>query len=159
MQTLKVVRHGRVRQSAAAYTSPTSIVNLVAPSMRRLDREHLVVLHLDAGKRIIAKETVSIGTLTETFACAREVFRGAIINGSHAIILVHNHPFGDSAPSTADIDTTHRLRDAGKLLGVDLLDHIIIGGDDYWSFEASAAQLAERIRTSKGFNIVTGGRK
>jgi DNA repair protein RadC len=150
MQTLKVVRHGRIQDKSVHYTSPTAVINLVSKDMRRLDREHFVVLHLDVRQNIIAKETVSIGTLNETYAHPREVFRAAVINGSHAIILVHNHPSGDPTPSKADLETTQRLDDAAEIMGIDILDHIIIGSKTHWSFKSMAALYKNIIKKQEG---------
>lgn len=94
------------------------------------DREHFVVLMLDIKWRIIGIHTISIGTLTETLVHPREVFKAAILANAHAIILGHNHPTGEPAPSIDDLDITRELIQAGEYLKIPVLDHIIIGHDD-----------------------------
>lgn len=102
--------------------------------LKRLDREHFVVLHLDARNGLIGIETVSIGTLTATIVHPREVLKAALLCNSAGFIVAHNHPSGDSAPSPEDRDTTSRLAKAGLLMGIPLLDHIIISVNSYFSF-------------------------
>lgn len=139
MQTLKLVKTGRVCQKQPVYSSILDVVARCCP-MRHLDREHFVVLHLDAENRMLAKETISIGDLTSAIIHPREVFKGAVHHGSAAIICVHNHPGGDNTPSEADISITRRLIECGELLGIKVLDHVIIGNgfssvNDYVSFQ------------------------
>ena len=90
-----------------------------------LDREAVIAIHLDALNRPLAKETISLGTLTEAVLSPREVFKGAFLANSAGIILVHNHPSGNPKPSERDIATTKRLAKAGELLGIPLVDHLI----------------------------------
>ncbi|MCE1273944.1 MAG: DNA repair protein RadC [Chlorobiales bacterium] len=97
-------------------------------------KEHLCVLFLDAKNRIIRHEIVSVGTLTASLIHPREIFKAAIRESAHAIILVHNHPSGDVQPSNADRQVTAILRQAGSLLQIELLDHVITGTDDWFSF-------------------------
>lgn len=97
------------------------------------DREHFYVLHCDVRNHLIAKELISIGTLTSSQAHPREVFKGAILNNSAGIICVHNHPSGNLTPSKDDIEITHKLRESGELLGIPLLDHIIISDRNFLS--------------------------
>ncbi|MDD2850444.1 MAG: DNA repair protein RadC [Desulfuromonadaceae bacterium] len=133
MQELKLVKIScEVRESHLMYTSPKAVYE-TCREMAALDREHFVVLHLDVKNRIIARETVSIGSLSQTIVHPREVFKAAVHNGSHSIICVHNHPSGDPSPSTDDNAITCRLRDAGELIGIKVLDHIIIGDNKYFS--------------------------
>jgi DNA repair protein RadC len=105
-------------------------------SIRSADREHFLVLALNARNVVILKETVSIGSLNANIVHPREVFRPAIINGAAALILAHNHPSGDVSPSREDLSLTQRLVDAGRLLGIDVLDHIIVSGRRYLSFRS-----------------------
>ena len=90
------------------------------------DREVFVVLHLDTRNRVVAHETTSIGSQNASLVHPREVFKAAILKGATSIILAHNHPSGDPAPSKEDIDLTHRLVEAGGLMGIQVLDHIIV---------------------------------
>jgi len=91
-----------------------------------LDREALWCLHLDTRLNLIDREMVSLGTVSGSIAHPREIFRRAIINGSSAIILVHNHPSGDVSPSIEDHAITQTIKKAGQLLQIELLDHVII---------------------------------
>lgn len=95
--------------------------------MRFLDREFFNVLMVDAKGGEIACETVSVGDLSSSITHPREVFRGAVRRGAYGVIFAHNHPSGDPSPSKTDIDTTRRLCEAGQILGIQVMDHIIIG--------------------------------
>ncbi|MBK5276279.1 MAG: DNA repair protein RadC [Desulfuromonadales bacterium] len=133
IQELKLVKIGRVSEKEVRYTNPSMIFD-ACRDMANLDREHFVVLHLDGKNSIIARETVSIGSLSQAVVHPREVFKAAVHNGSKAIICVHNHPTGDPAPSTDDIAITRRLCEAGGIIGIEVLDHIVIGDGEYMSF-------------------------
>jgi DNA repair protein RadC len=101
-------------------------------------KEHLFVLHLNTKNQIIKTELVSVGTLNAALIHPREVFKAAIKESSHAIILVHNHPSGDVEPSNADKQVTELLKKASTVIQIDLLDHIIIGKTDWFSFRESS---------------------
>jgi len=133
IQELKLVKVGKVSEKATRYTTPRLVFDACS-TMATLDREHFVVLHTDGKNRIIARETVSIGSLNQAIVHPREVFKAAIHNGSAAIICVHNHPSGDPAPSSEDFTITQRLIEAGKIIGINVLDHVIIGQNDFFSF-------------------------
>ncbi|NTW93812.1 MAG: DNA repair protein RadC [Chlorobiaceae bacterium] len=97
-------------------------------------KEHLFVLHLNTKNRIIRHEIVSVGTLNASLIHPREVFKSAIRESAHAIILVHNHPSGDVEPSNADRQVTGILKQAGAILQIELLDHVIVGKENWFSF-------------------------
>ncbi|MFA4817428.1 MAG: DNA repair protein RadC [Parcubacteria group bacterium] len=103
--------------------------------LRQNKKEHFVVFYLDTHSREIKRETISIGTLNANLIHPREVFESAIKNNAAQIIVAHNHPSGIVDPSEDDIKITKRLVDAGKLLGIDVLDHIIVGDAGYFSFK------------------------
>jgi DNA repair protein RadC len=105
--------------------SATAAVALV-PELRDLKQEHLVVLSLDGANRLIAKRTVSIGTLTNSLVHPREVFAEPITDRAAGIIIIHNHPSGNLQASGSDIEITTRLIEAGTIVGITLIDHIII---------------------------------
>jgi DNA repair protein RadC len=107
--------------------------------MENLDREHFVVLYLDRKNNVNAINTVSIGGLSSTPVHPREVFKPAILTSSAGVVLVHNHPSGDPAPSADDVNITRRLIEAGKILGIDVLDHVVIGVGRYHSMKASSS--------------------
>lgn len=95
--------------------------------LRYLDKEHFVCLFLNKQNEVINRETLSIGTLDATLVHPREVLRSAIRHGAARFIAAHNHPSGDPTPSPEDIRITKRLHEAGELVGIELVDHIIIG--------------------------------
>ena len=91
------------------------------------DREYFVILMLDVKNSIIGIHTVSVGTLNAALISPREVFKAAILANAASVILGHNHPSGDTTPSPEDLQVTDRLKKAGALLDIDVLDHVIIG--------------------------------
>ena len=99
-------------------------------------KEHLFTLNLDARRKVISKTLISIGTVNETLVHPREVFREAIKSNAVSIILVHNHPAGDTNPSVADIKLTKRLSRIGRRLGIKVLDHVIVCDTTYTSLKA-----------------------
>ena len=105
-----------------------------------MDREHFIVLLLDRKNNVTGINTVAIGSLSATVVHPREVFTPAILDKAAAIILAHNHPSGDPAPSPEDKAMTRKLVEAGKLLGIQVLDHIIVGHERAYSF-ADAGQI------------------
>lgn len=109
-----------------------------AAAIRTADREHFIALYLNSRNVVIHEETVSIGSLNANIVHPREVFRPAIVRGAAAIILVHNHPSGDVSPSKEDLSLTSRLVEAGRLIGIEVLDHIIISGHRYLSFRSES---------------------
>jgi len=100
----------------------------------KIDRECVWVLHVNSGNKIIFKELVSMGTVNASLIRPREVFRRAIIEGSAAIVIVHNHPSGDPEPSIDDITVCNKLLEAAKILDIKVLDFIVIGTNGYESF-------------------------
>ncbi|MBN2421823.1 DNA repair protein RadC [Candidatus Woesearchaeota archaeon] len=103
------------------------------PKLKDEKQEKFIVLLLDTKSRVIAEEVVSIGILDSALIHPREVFKPAIRNSASKIILVHNHPSGDPKPSQEDLVITDKIIEAGKLLGISVLDHVIIG-ERYWSW-------------------------
>jgi len=97
-------------------------------------KEHFMVMHLDTRNCVVKEEVVSIGTLNSSLIHPREVFKSAIKESANAIILVHNHPSGDPEPSPEDREITEQLMEAGEMLKIDVVDHVIIGRDSYYSF-------------------------
>lgn len=107
--------------------SASDAARLLAPEMERLKQEQLRAVLLDAGRRVMGVTTVYIGSLNVTVVRVAEVFREAIARNAASIILAHNHPSGDPTPSPADLSLTETLIEAGNLLDIPLLDHLIIG--------------------------------
>ena len=99
-----------------------------------LKKEMFLSISLDNKHRVIKEQTISVGILNKSLVHPREVFSPAVAVCAAAIIIIHNHPSCDPTPSSADINITGRLVNAGKIIGIEVLDHIIIGGDRYFSF-------------------------
>jgi len=97
-------------------------------------KEHFLSLHLDGKNRIVCLDRVSVGSLNQSIVHVREVMKSVLLSSAAAILLVHNHPSGDPSPSGEDINVTKRLKEAGELIGIRVLDHIIIGDGQYVSF-------------------------
>lgn len=115
--------------------SPADVSRLLMEEMRYYDREHFCALYLDRKGGLLVKEDVSIGGLSSSIVHAREVFKTAVKCSAASIILVHNHPSGDPSPSREDIEITRRLAEAGSIMGIEILDHLIIGHDKYCSLK------------------------
>ena len=109
---------------------------LIKEYLQGTDREHFIVVFLDARGTAIGIHTVSMGTLTESLVHAREVFKGAILANAASIICAHNHPTGAARPSEADTSVTAKLVKAGNILGIRVEDHVILGEDQYFSFRS-----------------------
>ena len=113
---------------------PVHAYNLVKDSLEFEKQEHFVVILQNAKNFFIGKHTVAIGSLTQVAVHPREVFYPAIRHKANALIAVHNHPSGDITPSPADFELTKQLIEAGKIVGIPLNDHLIIGEKGYYSF-------------------------
>jgi len=139
---LKMVREESVKYGETILKAPIEI-NTLARKVMHLDEaaeENFVIICLNTKNRIAGVHTISVGTLNSSLVHPREVFKAAILNNASAIICLHNHPSGDPEPSRDDIETTQRLVNAGNVLGVKVLDHVIIGdngglGRNYTSFK------------------------
>lgn len=115
-------------------STETAVTQLA--DIRNKKQEYFVCLTLDGANRLIAKRIITIGTLTASLVHPREVFADAITDRAASVIVAHNHPSGNLAPSPADLDTTHRLQDAAAILGITLLDHIIVTKDSWQEIKA-----------------------
>lgn len=118
-----------------AMTSPKEVCDLVMEEMRILKKEVFKAILLDVKNHVIKQLNISVGSLNSSIVHPREVFCEAVKVSSSGIIFVHNHPSGDPEPSREDIDTTERLIQAGNILGIKVLDHIIIGDGKYVSLK------------------------
>jgi len=103
--------------------------------VRGSKKEHFVVFYLDSRNQEIQREIISVGTINESLVHPREVFEGAIKNNASAIIIAHNHPSGNLEPSQADIEITKKLINAGRILDIKILDHIIVGKETWSKIE------------------------
>lgn len=122
-------------QEVYTIRSPKDAADLMMPELAHLQREHFVVLFLNTKNRVIGKETIAIGSLDSCIVSPMQVYKAAVKRSSAAIIAVHNHPSGDPTPSREDIALTERLVNAGEIMGVQLLDHLIIANENYCSLK------------------------
>ena len=133
-------RMAKEKLSRQKIDSPELVNEFLGAEMRALQKESLRVLLLDTRYHLIAAEEISRGSVNESIAHPREVFRPALLASAYAVIVVHNHPSGDPSPSSADHNLTRRLADAAELMQIKLLDHVIIGSPadesrPYFSFK------------------------
>lgn len=117
-----------------SFTSPASIADYYMEDMRHQKQEHMKLLMLNTKTMLIGESDISKGTVNASLVSPRELFIEALEKNAVSIILLHNHPSGDPTPSKEDILITRRIREAGNLIGIELLDHIIIGNNCYISF-------------------------
>lgn len=120
-------------------TSPDQAYEAIEPLLRGLDREAGVVVSVDTKHRILAVDTVSVGSVSHTFLAPREILRTVLTRGASAFFVAHNHPSGDPTPSRDDILVTKRLASAGEVVGIELLDHLVVGDLSF----VSLARLGE----------------
>ena len=121
----------------------TNLPNIVTPKdvvaqltdLRHNKKEHFIALYLNARNQLVHKETISMGTLNANLVHPREVFEPALKHSAAGIMVAHNHPSGDPKPSEDDLEITKRLVEAGKMMGVELLDHVIIATNSHFSFK------------------------
>ncbi|KAB2334079.1 RadC family protein [Bacillus mesophilum] len=140
IQVLAAVEIGR-RISNLTYEerysirSPEDGANYVMHDMRFLSQEHFVCLYLNTKNQVLSKQTVFIGSLNASIVHPREVFKEALKRSAASVICVHNHPSGDPSPSREDIEVTKRLGECGKIIGIEVLDHLIIGENKFVSLK------------------------
>ena len=115
--------------------SPESIYLYMKDILEMKTQEHIIALYLNTKGELIKRKTLFIGSLNSSLIHPREIFKYAVINSAATIILCHNHPSGDPTPSSNDIEITKVIHDSGKMMDIELLDHIIIGKEKYFSFK------------------------
>jgi len=113
------------------------VIKAVKPLIADQNKEFFIALYLNTKNGVLKKEVISIGSLSANVVHPREVFRTACILSASSIIVAHNHPSGDPAPSREDIEITKKLAEAGKMIGIELLDHVILGEDRNYGFKES----------------------
>ena len=133
-QLMEMLRRVMQNEPPRRITCPLDVYRL-SMDLASLYQEHFVVFFLNTKNRVISRKTIFIGSLNSTVVHPREVFREAIQQSSASIVCVHNHPSGDPTPSREDLEVTHRLMDAGEVIGIDVLDHVIVGRDGYVSMK------------------------
>ena len=128
--------------------NPDKIARFMSEELRSFDREVFCILNLTTDAKVINMNIVSMGTLNASLVSAREVFKSSILSNAASIIAVHNHPSGNLYPSQNDMLITNKLMQAGELLGIELLDHIIVGGGkgEYYSFHTHNLLLDKELQ-------------
>lgn len=115
--------------------SPKDILNMnIKTYLEQQEQENFVVIALDGSHKVTSVRVVFVGTVNKSMVHPREVFRYAIMENASAVIICHNHPSGSTNPSNYDCEATEVLKKAGEIIGINILDHIIIGNGDYYSF-------------------------
>ncbi len=145
----QIIREGSMLYGSRRINRPEDAVDFVKRIFQYSDREMMGVLSLDSKNAPVALEIVSVGTVNSCLVQMRELFKHSILNNATSIMCFHNHPSGIPEPSREDIDVTKRMDEAGKLLGIWLLDHIIIGADGMY------ISLQERGLIKNGYQKIS----
>ena len=133
--SLKLLKEKSMEYNFTSVKNPINVVKLAKKLIDEVDREYVLVLNLNTNLEPNSIEVCGIGSLSEAVIHPREIFKSAILSSASKIIMVHTHPSGHVEPSLEDIQTTRRIRKAGEILGIPLVDHLILGNDnDYFSF-------------------------
>lgn len=130
-------------------TSPRDAADLMANELALYDREVMCVLNLNTKGGVLNMNIVSMGTINASLVSPREVFKASILSNAASIIICHNHPSGEPAPSREDVLLTQRLKNAGELLGIELLDHVIVGGVTGKRFSFMEEEIMESADAKK----------
>ena len=125
----------RAAQKLEKIEGPEDVARYASPLLRFEQKEHFLVMLLDVRNRVLAMPTISIGSLTASVAHPREIFREAIRYSAANMILIHNHPSGDPTPSREDIQITKQMMKAGEIMGIPVLDHVVVAGDNFLSLK------------------------
>lgn len=126
------------REKRARITTPLDVYHLLYQELSHLEQENFIVIFLNTKSEIIKKETIYIGTINQMMIHPREIYKKALLYAASAMIFVHNHPSGDSNPSQADERATTHLQKTSEVMGIDLIDHIIIGHHEFYSIKAKS---------------------
>jgi DNA repair protein RadC len=121
------------RRNGRTIRGPADVAGLLVGEIGWLDREQFVILILDSKNGVVGVETVTVGGLNSSIVSAREVFKPVIVRNGASLILAHNHPSGNPKPSPEDVVVTERLARSGEILGISVLDHLIIAGNEFIS--------------------------
>jgi DNA repair protein RadC len=129
-----------LRDCKVRVTGPEDVATLLQDLLAKedaldQDKEHFYAVHLDTRNRVTTVEVVAIGTLNANLVHPRETFRRAVVEGAASLIVAHNHPSGETQPSAEDLNTSRRLVEAGRLLDIAVLDHLIFTPDSYTSLK------------------------
>lgn len=141
LASIELGRRLNYKKELKQIKEPKDIYYLLAPEIGHLEQEHFLCLYLNIKQEIIYKRTLYIGTINQTVIHPREIFKYAHKLSAAKIVFAHNHPTGDSSPSNADLDATKKLIDAANILGIEVLDHIIIGNNEFYSVRGNKKEL------------------
>nr|WP_055668416.1 JAB domain-containing protein [Desnuesiella massiliensis] len=133
--SIKMVRESSILYKNRKVSSPSDAYELIKDFIENSDRELLIACCLDTKNQPTSINVVSVGTLNSSLVHPRELFKPAILSNSASLIVAHNHPSGYLEPSNEDINITNRIKECGKLLGIDIIDHIIIGDENFISLK------------------------
>lgn len=142
---LEMVKESRCLYGTRKFRKPEEAAEMIRPLLKAADREMLVVLALNNQMEPQALEIAAVGGLNHCYIEPREIYKLAILNNAAAIICFHNHPSGDCKPSKEDRLLTERLKKAGEILGIRMIDHIVIGEDCFYSFREEEQFLFKEI--------------
>lgn len=134
---VKVVKEKSMLYKNRRVRSPQDAYEIIHEYLGDVDREHFVALHLNTKNEPTCIETVHIGSLNASVVHPRELMKAAIISNSAGIIVAHTHPSDDTTPSPEDIEVTERLVEAGRIIGIDIMDHLILASDSFRSLKES----------------------
>ena len=133
--SIKLIKEGSVLYKNRRIKSPADAYELFKVFLEEKDREHLVVCSLNIKNEPVSINVCHIGSLNASLVSPREIMKTAILSSAASIMVAHNHPSGDTTESREDVEVTKRLVEAGKLMGIELLDHLIIGDGEYISLK------------------------
>ena len=131
---ISLVKEIYVSNTAYSCSEAVAQCEIVDKELKNADREKFICIHFNIKNHIISYEVVSMGSLTSSIVHPREVFKAAILANAASVVFLHNHPSGSTEPSLDDIEITNRLCKAGAILGINVLDHLIIGYNEFYSF-------------------------
>lgn len=132
IKNLEITREGSIDYLPRKITSPADAIGLCRKFLEDLPIEHMIVISLNTKNEFDNISRVSMGTLNSSLAHSREIFKLAVKSNANSILIAHNHPSGNPEPSSEDIAVSRKLKKAGEILGIPLLDHIIIGDEDQY---------------------------
>lgn len=137
--------HGKSLRAEKEITTPADAVAVMANAMACLDTERLCVVNMDAMGHPLCFNVVSVGDVTNTIVSMQSLFKSAILANACSVIALHNHPSGSLHPTAADIDVTKKMIDAGRLMSIPILDHVIVAGitGNYYSMKENMPKLFE----------------
>ena len=135
--------HSQYNNNWGVIHNPQDVYEIMADKISNLNVEQFEIISLSTKNQVLDIATISLGTINSSLAQPREIFQKALKNNAAALILVHNHPSGDTSPSKQDIAVTKRIINAGEIMGINVLDHIIVGRNGFFSIKESNSSLFE----------------